>query len=499
MDIFSKILSRNDKIKLKDIVNKIKQIITSRYFLIAFMALFVLQATFYAAGIRYGVPPDEKYHFESIAYYSQESFAKGPFIDNQSPETISEVRTLERNTSYLFHYLLSLPLRVLQSFSVSHELQVLFLRLLNVLFALGTLYVLKRCLDEISDDKILKNLSIAAVSLTGMFIWLAGSINYDNLANLLFIAFIWQAIRSIKNPSIVAGLIAISLGMATVLTKYTFLPEILFGITAIVFFLFRKYGTDIKGYYDNLKKSAKLNKAGTITVIVLFVFITLLFAERVGVNVLRFHQVQPSCTKIHAFEECMQNPIFKRNYDSKQAHNSNNGGSIDSIDPFSHTGSWLYKMYNGLYFYFGHKRIDSNKLSELIAAAFVTLFVTTLFFSRKKIRRKHAFWFLAAITFLYVAALYLFNLKTLLSYGDRFAYQGRYLLPVIGFIYFFAGFIIINTARNMSSRLKKIFLISWLVCILLMVIVHFPSLVFFNGDNDTWYNDNFLKDTSSLR
>lgn len=473
-------------------VINLKKILVSRQFLIAVFSLFILQGIFYAGSIRYGLPPDEAYHFESIAYYANENISEGPFIENQPPETIGSVRTIERSSSYLYHYTLSFPLRILQNFSLSHDVQVFILRLINVMFAALTLYVLKRCLDEISGNRLLNNLAITGLSLTGMFIWLSGAINYDNLANLLFVAFLWQIARFVKKPVVTTGLLAVSVGLAASLTKYTFLPEVFVGVLVIGFFLFKKYRTNIQDYYRDLRNSFSANKIKTIVITSLFVVFSLLFIERVGVNLIRFHQIQPTCPKIHSVTECLANPLFKRNYDQKIAFSPTQSTFINSIDPFNHTGSWFYRMYSGTYFYFGHKTISSNPISEIVVAVFILFFGATLFLSRKKLKVNKAFWIVAGIVVLYAVMLYLFNLRTLLSYGERFAYQGRYLLPVLGFLYLFVGTVILNTAKNMEARRRKIFLTTWGIIFVTLVLTHFSILIFFSGVDETWYNGNFL-------
>lgn len=454
-----------------------KRIITSRYFLLAVFSLFVLQGVVYTFSSKYGLPHDEKFHFESIQYYAEEPVAEGPFVDNQPQETIYEVNVIERSATYLYHYILSFPARLMNEFDISYDTQIIVFRIINIFFCVLALVVLKKVLDELSDNTLLKNLSVAALSLTGVFVFLAGSINYDNLANLLFLAFLLFATRSIKKTSQNEFAWATIFGLATILTKYTFLPVVGLGlIVALAFLLKRRHS--VKGYYAAFKNTYSSHKVATLVCLGLLVTTSFLFVERVGLNLVEYKQVQPSCTKIFTTEECYENfSVYRRGVDHKAAFIQEGGLASADLSMFSQAGEWTDRMYKGLFYYFGQHRVGDYLISAGVAFLVFLAFIVTLTFRRQRIILKREHLFILGLSITYISLLFLFNLKTYLTLGERFAYQGRYLLPIMGFVYFFAGLIILQTYK--ASKFKKPFIVSWTVLLVLMLLTHLPALNFY--------------------
>ncbi len=454
------------------------------------MALFAIQAVFFSFSIKFGIPPDEAYHYSSIKYYSNQSITEGPVISEQSPESIPEIRTLNRSASYLYHYLSSFSLRIIKNFSGNVETQVLLLRLQSIVFAVATILFLKKCLDEISDSEALKNLSIMSLTFVGMFVWIASSINYDNLANLLFSVFLLYSIRYVKHKKPQDFIMSYIFGLFTCLTKYTFMPTVGLGLLITGYILIHKYvKTPLKA---DLKKHLKLS-TGTILVI-FFAFIgTAMAIERFGFNFVKYGNIQPSCVKLFTREECVTNALYARNYNQKDIFNNvDKTNFINKENPFTHSGMWTYSMYNNLFFYLGHKKIMSTTTSEFIAAISAMAFIGTIFLPRARLFRKFHQYYLYLLVFAYIAVLYLFNLITLLNYGKRFAYQGRYLIPVIVFVFFIAGLIIVRTSQKLPKNKKDIFLLTWLVIMILLFVTHLPIITFIRGVNSGWYSASYI-------
>lgn len=481
--MFGKLLYRTFQL-LKDIVG-------SKKFFIFILLLTGVQGVFYASSIRFGVPPDESYHFRSIQYYASEPITSGPFITDQDVETIPRVRTIERNVSYLYHYLLSFPVRLMNWLGLEESIQILLLRLTSAALVVYSLYVLRSLLSEISDNKLLINSTVASLSITGMFIWLAGAISYDNLANLLIFAMILQLIRHIKSPGLIRFSWVISLGLAAVLVKYTSAPISAICIAVAAFYCTKRYGFKPHSYLRDLRGLFMSRRLASIVAAAALIMVSFLFVERVGVNLLSYGTVQPKCTHIHSLEECNTNSLLLGHHERRLQYQKEGGISSLDLSPFNHTFEWIKRYYSRLYGYFGHKRFGPGTLSQLGAILIFSMFMITLLFSRRKIKLNSTVWVLIGITAVYVLLLFLFNLSTYLRLGARTAYHGRYLVPVLSFIYFFAGWIIINTAKNMRSRQRKIFISAWVVTILFAVIMHFPPLLMHLHSNDDWYSDRF--------
>ena len=94
--------------------------------------LFIIQAVYIAMSMKIGIPPDELTHIRFIEYYRDHSLS--PFITEQhSGFAIGDVT---REVSYLYHYLMSLLLRVLP-FSMLNE--YIILRFVGIGLSLLTL------------------------------------------------------------------------------------------------------------------------------------------------------------------------------------------------------------------------------------------------------------------------------------------------------------------------------------------------------------------------
>jgi hypothetical protein len=475
-------------------MQRLKNIILSNKFLPAVFVFFALQAVFYAWYIGYGIPSDETYHFGAAQYYASQPITTGPFTHNQDPSTIPTIRAIDRDPSYLFHYVLSLPLRLMQAMNLNIHNQVLGLRLINIILAILALYVLKKCLDEISNDRIIKNITLFLLTMTGMTVWLAGSINYDNLANLLFLLFVWISIKIIKKPSANAleKIFALTLAMAVTLTKYTFAPVVCAGllVTAIILW---KVGYRPVIFWNQVKKLFRTRQVLATISVVLLLFFSGLMVERIGINLLRYHALAPKCIKFFTTEQCRTNNVYNRNFRQSRAYTqADKNELINKFDPFGFTGQWLYTMYNTLYFQLGDRRFESTPMTRIFAYLLAISLVASALLSRQRKKIGRSTGFVLFISGFYLAILFLYNMDTYFSFGQQFGFQGRYLLPVLGFVYFFAITMVLNTYRNRKSSGQKAFAVSWLIVLFLFFATHFPPYLLSRGTDPSWRQDFIL-------
>ena len=473
----------------------IKQVFKSQKFLYFIFGVFVVQAVIYSVVIGFGVPSDEQYHFSSSQYYAHQSVTTGPFTNNQSPETIREVQSIDTNVTYLYHYTLRFPIRIFEAIWMDKNTQVLLLRLVNILFVVVSLVVIKRILDEISKDKFVKNAALAAFMLTGATVWLAASINYDNLAILLWSDLLLVWVRLIKQPSLNKALSVLALALITPLVKFTFLPFVFI----VVFCAFAISGYKNRGKLANLNKNNIFSNFKVLNTLILTILVIIsagLLVERVGSNLIDYGRVQPKCDQIFTPLECRANNVYNRNFlQNEKFSQDEQNALVKAWDPFTHTGEWIYKMYNSLPWYLGHLRIESNNYSEVAAWLLTALTAVTILFSRKKMKFGLPAVFVLFATITYVLGVFLFNLNTYLSIGKMYAYQGRYLIPVLAFIYFFVILLVVNTLRNMKGNTKNVFCWLWLIILALYIISHFTPFVFLVGMDEYWFREYIIEIT----
>lgn len=108
-------------------LRKLRQLLEHPRFLTAMMVLFALQAVIFSILIPYKSPSDEEYHFRFTYYYAQRSIVAGPIIDDQTDNF--DIGDIQRTPGYLYHYLSSFVLKLIQPIVTSEEGQVIALRI----------------------------------------------------------------------------------------------------------------------------------------------------------------------------------------------------------------------------------------------------------------------------------------------------------------------------------------------------------------------------------
>jgi hypothetical protein len=468
-------------------VIKLKQVIASSIFFKIIVILFFVQALWFAGSIQFGIPPDERYHFPFIEYYAEQPIFSGPVLGNQASSTFN-LGELQRTPSYLYHYVLSFPLKAINAFTESQQIQVFSLRLINIGFGLSFLLVLRKLLRMIGTSEIANNLTVFALVSTGMFVWLSAAINYDNLANLTFLLLVYNLLALQKKPRLVPLLGIIFFVIATILIKITFLPTV---ALAILFYL----ALNVKSYrsiYNKIKsdsKSVLTQQKGRITTIFVgvgVVLMVLLFVERIGLNIVRYRAIEPSCFAIHARDDCLK--FMSKGIEEKAAFRAAKAaGKIPPVNVVDISRDWFVIMYQRLYFYFGHKSIAETSLAKTIAVLFV-VFIAYLFVVVKgSIFSNKEQVLLFALLLAYVAMLFALNVLTVIKQGRGYGWQGRYLLPVLPFLYMFIVGAAVK-AYQVSTKPRKQFILGiGAVLILGLVYSHSPVISFYRGSDANWY------------
>ena len=180
------------------------------------LAYFCARLVFFALNISSFVPPDEVTHAGICKSFSRVF----QFPDN-SPETYEF--GLVTNIPWLYYWIMGKLLH-LDFFGISG---LVFLRLLSIPLAFGTVFFARRTLLLLTHDRLAQLLLLVAMTNTAMFSLLSASVSSDNLTNLLAAMAIYYQLAFFKKRS--GGLLAASLlcQMAGSLTKFTFLPLIL--------------------------------------------------------------------------------------------------------------------------------------------------------------------------------------------------------------------------------------------------------------------------------
>ena len=218
-----------------------KKINIYNFILIAIFAIFLGFTIYLAFNIKMGISSDSWYHLRVSQKYS-ETFG----IAKNQPDTY-QWRDIE-HIPYMYFWING---RFLNLNSITfHFNEVVLLRIVNIIYSLGTLvgtYLLSR---EFFKKKTLQLLPVFLLSSTLMFLFLSSSINYDNLGNLFSVLSLLFFIRAIKDKgnwkNVFLMLIMLCLGA---LTKYTVLPLAFILVLLTFIYIIKNW----KSYRQNLK------------------------------------------------------------------------------------------------------------------------------------------------------------------------------------------------------------------------------------------------------
>lgn len=449
-----------------------------------------MQGLWFAFSVKFSIPPDESYHYQLIDYYANRSLTDGPLITNQSPDSL-RFGDIERNPSYLYHYIMSFPLEAVRAITDSQQVAIFTLRVINVLIIGASLFVLLKVLDLAGATKFLRNLTVFTVSATGMFVWLGAAISYDNLAFLFFVLFVYWTLRSIQKITYSGAALALSFGALTVLTKNSFIPIIIIiTVSALVMILKKNRLKQIsKNFWYSMQKNIK--KPTVVLATLLVVLVSGLVSERYVGNIIYYGDVTPACDAVHSHEECLSNGLYVRSANQEKTFEEfKSMGGVLPFQPFDFSGSWLAAMYGRLYFYFGDKQMVPDTDAEKIAFIAALILLAGVAINKKRLIDNKEELILLIIALGYTGVLFLYNLNSYLHTGAKFGYQGRYLIPALPFIYYFVIKLGILLYKQAKKSIRIYVFSGFVLFYLAYILLHFPFLVFLRGTTDGWYTSN---------
>lgn len=389
--------------------------------LISILALFLSFILYLAFSIRMGISPDSLYHLEVSREYST---TLG--IPENTPNTY-EWRDITR-IPYLFFWLNGRLLNLNSGFID----EVILLRMVNVLFSLGTVYVTYLLSKEILKGKWERLLPVFLLANTLMFVFLSSSINYDNLANLLSVLSIFYFVKFVKSKLDIKYLLWMVLFLCIGgLTKFTILPLAFILVVLCLIEIFKK---------RELIKEVKVNKY-FLLILPILVLLFLNF-QVYGVNILTYGSLEPDCEQILTHEQCLQNGVYYRDkitFPSIEVGGFQNIFEMikngDRIDPISYFPKWIWNITGKVFGIMADSSLEISDIAKSIYLFFLAiglLIGITNFKKWNKVDR-----YLIVIVLFYLGVLFfLQNYNMYLKHNHFYlALQGRYIFPVITAMY----------------------------------------------------------------
>jgi len=425
---------------------------------------FLSYSLFLAANLKRNIIPDEPAHLIFSRHY-----ATTWGIPEDTVETYSQGWYIQHNP-FLYHWINGRTINLFQTVypSISEWEILVLLRILSVVYSLGTLIFCFLISKEIIEGKWWQLLPVFLLSNTLMFVFLSGGVNYDNLANLLSMAGLLYFIRVLNGKNYVLNsllwMIGISLGT---LVKYTILPLAIIMFTIWIIFIFQN------------RNNLSLTNVRSKNVIIFGILLSITFTANFliyGINIIKFGSILPVCNRILTSEQCELSPYFQRHQemglDKKLTISESIGlGHPNPVKYFF--DSWIDSMLYRIYGILGHMSYFPSHI--IIFYKFLFFWIILLGF---RYIEKPSFIIssLLLIILFYTLVLFFKNYDSELMYGfKQIALQGRYLFPVIGLLYVLVGDVI---SRVKSKELKYV----TLALILLLFFIGGPIKFIFRND-----------------
>lgn len=436
---------------LRELTNKLTRLIRAAHtlllqglrsnkFFYATTLLFIISAGWIALSNSFPLIFDENYHLGVIDIYSRQI---SPFIDVQ-PDEAKYYGDITRDPSYLYHYLMSFPYRLIGLFTDDIVAKIVILRFINIgLVALSLLYW-RRVVRRLGLGQAGANVVILFFCLVPLVPYTAAHINYDNLVLLLLPLLFLSLLKLVDTKQSLAYLL-LAAGIAGILgvVKFSMLPVVLIAAVAAVVILLWRYRKQI---FSRLKGSLKFTSRPLLIIALVVVLVGVgLFGERYGINYISYGSHTPDCLELHSYQECSENSVWIRNYNAAKSAENLDRSELWSPYEYS-TKRWIPHIFNDLFITGAfadasteiHQfmpqqlmaRSGSQLARQISAIAFVVGILAVIVVWRHFPSRA-AKYILIGSFLVYAAALWITNYSSYYELGRIYATQGRYMIPFI--------------------------------------------------------------------
>lgn len=461
------------------------------WFFVATLVLFAINTLWLILSSNL-LPYDEYYHIGIIRFYAQQW---SPFISSQ-PAEMSLYGDVTRLPSYFYQYLMSFPYRFFDLFTDSETLIIIGLRLINLAVVIAGIILFRKLFLKAKVPKLLINLSTLVFVFTPIVPLLVAQNNYDNLMFMLTPIVLIFAYKSVEEKLNITNLLWLAtVGMLATLTKHNFI--VIFGaaVLYVLFILIKRHRGAIFGLLSDSVKTSK--KAGMVAVVV-FAIVLGLFFERYGINAIKYKQVKVDCAKVQPVSVCENFSPWRRNQKALRIIPDQPlyGG------PITFTSHWATKLMRGYYAIFANIVPDNvnvpdpyghyvfKKLLPLPITIGYMLLIAGLIAVVLKFKK---LWHKNTLTQLTLASsgvlllsLWIFNYAFYIKYGQAYAIQGRYIVPMLLPLILLFGTAIFEITKKSTLKWMRYFL----VCLVILYVLSGGVVGWIIKSNDNWYWNN---------
>mgnify|MGYP003387780662 CR=1 FL=1 len=463
------------RISLNGVAEWLHNVISSKVFLVVGFLWFFFQSSVIALTTRFGLPPDETYHYDFIKLFTDSGWL--PFLSSQDGHYV--LGEAVKTPFFIYHYLFSLP----NHFLGDGDFAIIFLRMLNVILGLGSLYLLYKIAKFVKLSDFAANLVIFLSASTLMFVFISGSISYDNLFILVTLFAILTLLKILKKPRLPELLYLATALLVGLLIKKNFIvvAALILGIVLIKLLRDKNFLSAVKTV--NL---ATIKSRPSYLVLSFFILIlSIVFVQRYVVNTIKYGNFEPKCTAVLAVEKCRENHVFARDemLDNMQRPPAEK-------KRYQYISDWSILMSERTYGVFAHTSFAPRAnilflIQTLLILGFAAI-IRGLNLKNKNLN------LILLISFIYIGALMLENYMRYERYGSfTFAIQGRYALPFVLLIYIAMAYYACQVIR----RKQIVYLVASLA-IIVFFLSSLPSYI--QLTNKDWRNQPTNNARSSL-
>jgi hypothetical protein len=481
--------------KRLSIVKKLAGLARSRLGFIAVVCLFLLESGWLAVSSNYPMAFDEDFHLGIIKLYARQW---GPFF-SQQPVGANAYGAVTRDPSYLYHYLMSFPYRLITLFTSDQTIQVIALRFIDIgLFTVGLVLfrvILRRC----NVSEALSNVVLLFFILVPVVPLLAAQINYDDLLVplvALSLLLTLQFIASLEAGSVAIGKLISLVAVCALasLVQFEFLP-IFAAIGLLIGYRLARRGKQATSSWSLMRRSWHYTRqARRFGYIALLIVSMGLFGERYGLNLAAYKTPLPQCNQVLSVTQCTAYTPWYRNYTDAQ-----NKTTVD-INPLRYSANWFYGMFEHSFFTTsggGDSAANYINIAPLPIISVTAIavagggLVLLLVYRRTIFEQYPAVKILLFVSIVYCLSLWLWNYHDFVNLGAAVALNGRYLFPVLPFL-MVAGGLAYRQFLGDRRRVK----IALFGVVLVLLLQGGGALSFIYASNAHWYwTNNHAVDT----
>lgn len=477
------------RMKKTKISQKLYDLLGSKKFFFVVVGIFLISASWLALTSRYPMAFDENYHYGIIQQYANQW---SPFFSN-APAGSESLGDITRYPSYVFHYLMSFPYRLVSIFTDSDTVKIIILRFMNIAMLASSLWIFKRIFEEAKISKTVGNIALFVYVLVPVVPFLGAQISYDNASiplTALTVLLALRIITKLRDRTLDTNLILAFgvLGTLSSLVKYTYLP--IFGVAALyvlvaIIYYCRKYKLAV--FAPIIKNLTALTPLKRALLIVLLILGLGLFVERYGINMIKYHTPVPDCGQILSESSCKQYGPWGRDLRLKQRR----------LTP---TPQWKISDYNRIWvnttmheFFFAidHNYTPKPPLAVLYKFANIMVrlgLILSLVFIWKWFKN-YRLRFFAILFVSYVAVVWADNFSKFYSVHWPVAIHGRYLLPLLPLALVVIGYSL-KYLLDFVPRFKLHAKLSMAIMGMLFMAYGGGALTYIIRSDSTWYWQN---------